>query len=274
MKKILILLAVVIYLHPLNIYPKINNSFESCDTFIKNNQDTSINKTDLRKLIPAVLKEVNDRSRILDLIHSEGEIYVKSATIDQKGSIEIKAKKPNDFWFRIWGSFAIISKDAFIAHFNRKNFLYFDNLNDKAIEGPSTDENIGYITRVKCSFDDMMNALTGTVYINYTGRDTISFAEDNTYYMMTFKNVKIRKFWIRKTDYIVEKYIYLTRRNTQLSSFEFSDFKTVGNGTYAQKIILTKGTVRVSYRITSASFNQNNLSFDVDIPNDVRRVKW
>jgi hypothetical protein len=219
------------------------------------------------------MKEVNDRAASLDLIHSEGDVYVKSRTIDQKGQIEIKAKKQDDFWFRIWGSISIISKDAFIAHFNRKNFVYFDNLNDKVIEGPTTDDNIGYITRIKCSFDDMMNALTGTVRIPYN-RDTITYTDDDTYYMLTFKSGKIRKYWIKKSDYTVDKYCYLNRKMQATVIFTFSNFMMSGSGSYAKKIDIKKGTINVKYTIKEIAFQQSGLDFKVDFPSGVRRVRW
>ena len=227
----------------------------------------------LRDIISNLMKEVNDRSASVDLIHSNGDIYVKSKTVDQKGNIEIKAKKPDDFWFRIWGSISIISKDAFIAHFNRKDFVYFNNLDDKVIEGPSTDDNIGYITRVKCSFDDMMNILTGTVRIPYN-RDTISYSDDDTYYYLTLKSGKIRKYWIRKSDFTVEKYVYLNRKMQATLTFSFSNFMMNANGQYAKKMEITKGTIYVKYAITDISFQQSSLNFNVDYPSKVRHIRW
>ena len=245
---------------------KVNN--EKSD-FVFNSQYSD----SLRELIANVIKEVNERSSSIDLIHSEGEVYVKSKTIDQNGKIEIKAKKPDDFWFRIWGSFAIISKDAFIAHFGRQNFVYFDNLKDKVIEGPSTDDNIGYITRIKCSFDDMMNALTGTVRIT-SNRDTIAYSDDDDYYMLTLKSGKIRKFWIRKSDYRVDKYVYLNRKMLATLTIAFSNFNLNSNGQYAKKIEITKGSIYIKYTIKDISFQQTNLNFNVDFPSGVRRVRW
>jgi hypothetical protein len=227
----------------------------------------------LAQIITGIMKEVNDRAAAIDLVHSEGEVYVKSKTVNQNGEIEIKAKKKDDFWFRIWGSLAFVSKDAFIAHFNRNNFTYFNNLDDKVIEGPSTDENIGYITRIKCSFDDMMNALTGTVNIPYN-RDTISYTDDDNYYMLTLKSGKIRKYWIKKSNYQVDKYVYLNKQQMVTLSFEFSNYMMAGNGQYAKKVEITKGTIKVRYTIKEISLQQNNLSFNVDFPSGIRKVKW
>lgn len=229
----------------------------------------------LMTLITTVVKNVNERAKPIDLIHSEADINIKTRTMDQDGHIEIKMKRHDDFWFRIWGKFAFISKDAFIAHFNRKNFIYFNNLDDKVIEGPSTDRNIGFIIRVECSFDDMMGALSGAPSINMTKKDTLSWSQDNAYYILTIKNVKIKRYWIKKSDNSIEKYAYLSRKtlNSYLL-FEFNNYTISGSGYYAKQIKITKGTTRLTYNFTSVSLNNSGLNFNVSYPSDVKRVKW
>jgi hypothetical protein len=229
----------------------------------------------LMTLITTVIKSVNERATPIDLIHSEADINIKTRTMDQDGHIEIKMKRPDDFWFRIWGKFAFISKDAFIAHFNRKNFIYFNNLDDKVIEGPSTDRNIGFIVRVECSFDDMMNVLSGAPMIYLTKKDTLSWSQDDTYYILTTKNVKIKRYWIKKTDNSVDKYAYLSRKNlNSYLLFEFDSYTTTGGGYYAKQIQIIKGTTKLSYKFTSVSLNNSNLNFNVNFPSGVKRVKW
>ena len=229
----------------------------------------------LSTLINTVIKNVNSRATPIDKVHSEADINIKTSTMDQNGFIEIKLQRANDFWFRIWGKFAFISKDAFIAHFNRKNFIYLNNLDDKLIEGPTTDKNIGYIVRVECSFDDMMGALSGAPMINITGKDSISWKEDNNYFMLTVKSGKIKKYWIKKTDYAVEKYAYLSRKtqNAYLM-FEFNNYTTTGGGYYAKQIKITKGSTILTYNFKSVSLGNENLSFKVDFGSGVKRIKW
>jgi hypothetical protein len=229
----------------------------------------------LGTLIANTIKSVNDRATPIDNIHSEAEVYIKTKTLDQNGFIEIKLKRNDDFWFRIWGKFAFISKDAFIAHFNRKNFIYLNNLEDKLIEGPTTDKNIGHIIRVECSFDDMMGALSGAPIISYTKKDTVSWSEDNTYFIFTIKNVKIKRYWIKKTDYAVDKYAYLSRKNlSAIVLFEFNNYTTSGGGYYAKQIKITKGNTKLTYKFTSVTLNNSSLNFNVEYGSGVKRIRW
>lgn len=229
----------------------------------------------LGTLIMTTVKNVNERATPIDKIHSEAEVHIKTRTLDQNGFIEIKVQRPNDFWFRIWGKFAFISKDAFIAHFNRKNFIYLNNLEDKLIEGPTTDKNIGHIVRVECSFDDMMGALSGAPTISVTKKDTLAWTEDNTYFILTMKNVKIKRYWIKKTDYAVEKYAYLSRKTLSAHIlFEFNNYTASGGGYYAKQIKITKGTTRLTYKFKSVSLNNSNLNFKVDYDSGVKKIRW
>ena len=229
----------------------------------------------LMTLITTTIKTLNDRSTPIDKIHSEAAINIKTKNMDQDGFIEIKLQRPNDFWFRIWGKFAFISKDAFFAHFNRKNFVYFNNLDDKVIEGPTNDKNIGYIIRVECSFDDMMNALSGAPTINLTKKDTLNWATDDNYYMLTVKSGKIKKYWIKKSDNSIEKYAYLSRKtlNAYLL-FEFSNYTISGSGYYAKNITITKGTTKLTYKFKEVSLNNNSLDFKVNYPSGTKKIKW
>ncbi|MBI5402560.1 MAG: DUF4292 domain-containing protein [Ignavibacteriae bacterium] len=229
----------------------------------------------LMTLITTTVKTLNDRATPIDKIHSEASINIKTKNMDQDGFIEIKLQRPDDFWFRIWGKFAFISKDAFFAHFNRKKFIYFNNLEDKVIEGPTTDKNIGHIIRVECSFDDMMNALSGAPTINLTKKDTISWSSDANYYILTLKSGKIKRYWIKKSDNSLEKYAYLARKtmNAYLL-FEFSNYTISGSGYYAKNIKITKGTTKLTYNFKNVSLNNSSLNFTVTYPSGTKKIKW
>src|SRR5438552_3832227 len=137
--------------------------------------DSVITETDpLRSQITEIISEVNRRSEMIDNIHSEGEITIKTATIDNSGSIEIKAKKKDDLWFKIEGPLGI---DIAEGHFGRKKFTFYDPRNDKAIEGSTNISNIGALTKIRVTFDDLMNAFTGTVRIVKSKSDSLNLFE-------------------------------------------------------------------------------------------------
>lgn len=224
-----------------------------------------------------IINKVNGYAIPVDSIHAEAEISIKTSKVDEEGNIEVKANKPDDFWFRIWGSFAFISKDAFFGHFNRDKFIYFNNLNNYSIEGPTTDNNIGYIVRVRASFDDMMNALTGTVYIPVYDEDTVTMKTDAANYIIMMKSPKYwRQYWIKKSDYSVSKYEYYNNKMQASLRLQFYNFVSSGIGRYARNVTVYRPVNRDELKVNFTSYlvNQSYLDFKVEIPYDARRKVW
>src|SRR6266498_4394264 len=95
---------------------------QAAEDTLKNAVDSLITEEDsLRTYISGIIKEVNRRSALIDDIHSEGEITVRTKDIDNSGSVEIKVKKKDDVWFLIEGPMGI---DIAEGHFGRKKFLF------------------------------------------------------------------------------------------------------------------------------------------------------
>lgn len=245
----------------------------SDSVIVKDTTKNVFNSPERQKVID-MINQVNDMSAKVDLIHSESVVKFKASSLDQTGEIEIKIRKKDDLWFRIWGSFAFVSKDAFIAHFNRKKFIYFDNLNDKVIEGPTTDNNIGYIARIKCSFDDLMNVMSGTGRIVYNATDTLTV--ENEKVIVVRGNDKVVKYTLDGSKKYVEKYSYYNSKNKESLRINFGNFVNVNGGYFAKKVDITKPLTNEYLKIVNESYttNNQNMNFNVDFPSDVRRVKW
>ena len=261
----------------------VNDTLRTADSLITN--DTLIIKDSLntaflnnpeRLKIIELINSVNETSNKIDLLHSENVVKIKTPSLDATGEIEIKMKRKDDIWFRISGGFAFVSKDAFIAHFNREKFIYFDNLNNKVIEGPTTEVNIGIIARIKCSFDDLMNVMSGACTINYSDNDTLTITENESTFIITVKGRKILKYWIDKELNCVNKYAYINRNFKEYLRIIYSNFSKAGYSYYARKVEITRPGTNEFLKVFNEKFTLNNpvLTFKVDFPYDARRVVW
>lgn len=225
--------------------------------------------------ITRIIKEVNSRSAEIDNIISDGEIKIKTPKIDESGSIEIHVKKKNDLWFKIEGPLGI---DAATGHFGRDKFIFFDDLNDVVTTGSSTILNIGTLTKIRCTFDDMMNAFSGTVRIPKGKKDELTMSDEGGQYVVSLKRGTItRRYWVDKDSYTVSKYIYLSKTGLTLISFEFSNFSSYGTGSYAKRIEIRRPKQGEYFKITleSVNLNQSYLDFKVDYPyGDVKVRTW
>ena len=237
---------------------------------------TQVTETDPVKIeISRIIKEVNSRSKEIDNIISTGEIKIKTPKIDESGDIEIHVKKKDDLWFKIEGPLGI---DAAVAHFNRDRFTFFDDLNDVVTTGSTTILNIGTLTKIRCTFDDMLNSFSGTVRISKGKKDELGMSEEGGQYVLTLKRGTItRKYWVDKDNYFVYKYMYISKTGQTLISFEFSNFSYSGTSTYARKVEIRRPKQNEYFRLTmeNVSLNQGYLDFKVDYPyGDVKIRNW
>lgn len=237
---------------------------------------TEAEETDPVKLeVSRIVKEVNSRSREIDNVISTGEIKIKTPKIDETGDIEIHVKKKDDLWFKIEGPLGI---DAAIAHFNRDRFTFFDDLNDVVTMGSTSILNIGTLTKIRCTFDDMLNSFSGTVRISKGKKDELAMTEEGGQYVLSLKRGTItRKYWVDKDNYFVYKYMYISKTGQTLISFEFSNFSYSGTSTYARKVEIRRPKQNEYFRLTmeNVSLNQGYLDFKVDYPyGDVKIRNW
>lgn len=226
-----------------------------------------------------IMKEVNRKCDLTDNILSEGEVKIKAPGMDESASIEIRAKKKNDLWFKIEGPMGI---DVATSYFGRDKFTYLNSLNDYSISGPTNLANISAVVRMKVYYDDLMNAFTGTMRLVKFKNDVMQISEFGNSNVLSFTTtsdkgiVTIRKYYVDKTTYIVNKCEYTNVKGAVLSSIYFSNIVNTGDGWYAKNIQASnpKKGEYVTLTLEKYFTNQMNLNFYVLIPSDVKKKVW
>src|SRR5476649_1947779 len=118
MKTLNLSILALVFIFSLNRYLKAQED----TTIVPITEDTTqVKETDpVKTQIAEIIKEVNNRASFVDNIISEGDVKVKTAKMDESGSIEIHVKKKDDVWFDLTGTLGV---SGAMAHFNRKNFV-------------------------------------------------------------------------------------------------------------------------------------------------------
>lgn len=258
-----------------SVLDSLNEKQNTLDS-LKKDREVFLNSPERIKAID-LIRVVNYNYDKINFIYTENIVKISTSSLNQTGNINIRIKKNDSLWFKISGSFAFISKDAVMANVNRNNFIYFDNLNDKVIEGPTNDNNIGAIARIKCTFDDLMNVMSGTGRIIYTDCDTLLMSEDSSKTVITLIGKdKLVKFWINSDKKYIEKYAYFNKAKKEFLKIMYSNIVPVSNGYFARKVEIEKPLSKEYMKIVNESYlsNQYDLNFNVEFPNDVKKVKW
>ena len=274
MKKALITLSIsfLICFSPNYIFSQ--EEQDSTETSSENESVETEELDPVKAQIIDIIKEVNTRYKNIDNIISTGELKAKTPKIDETGSIEIHAKKKDDLWFLIEGPLGV---DVAQAYFGRKKFVFLDDMNDELITGSTTILNIGSLTKIRCTFDDLMNSFTGTVRIPKGKKDSLWLEDETSQYVVALKRGTItRKYWVDKVNYSVMKYVYYNKRGKILIQFEFSNFHLYGDTYYAKRIEIRRPSKREYFRISleEVSIGQSYINFKVDYPYDVKRRVW
>ncbi|CAN5549337.1 hypothetical protein BH10BAC5_BH10BAC5_09160 [soil metagenome] len=226
-----------------------------------------------------LMTEVNRRASLTDNINSTGDITVKASGVDESGSIEIRVKKKDDVWFKLEGPLGI---DVAEGHFNRTNFVYYNALGGYSITGPTTLLNIAAISRMAISFDEMVNAFSGTVrVVRYKG-DTASVDESGSQKVLIFKShtgggSKItRKYKIDKTNYTVTNYTISDSKGRTTLSIDFGNLYVSGESWYARQVEIRNPLKGVYVKLRSENYktNQTGLGFSVFVPSDAKKKVW
>lgn len=226
-----------------------------------------------------LIKEVNRRSSLTDNILATGDIEVHAPRVDESGSITIKVKKKDDVWFKLEGPLGI---DVAEGHFNRTNFVYYNALAGYSISGPTTLLNIAAISRMAISFDEMVNAFSGTVrVIRYTG-DTASVDESGSQKILSFithtkGGSKItRKYKIDKTNYSVSNYSIYNDKGVMTLGIDFTNIITSGDFWHARQVEVRNPLKGVYVKIKDETYqtNQVGMGFSVFVPSDAKKKVW
>jgi len=273
----LLLLLVLISANSNKIFSQENPDSVSTpeDTTLSVTEDSTVTEVDpVKAEITAIIKEVNKRAAEVDNVYSEGEIKIKTPTMDETGSIIMKVKRKDDVWLKIEGPLGI---DVATGHFNRDKFVFSDDMNDVVTTGSTTILNIGALTRIRCTFDDLVNSFSGTVRIPKSKKDELSKTEEGNQYVLSLKRGTItRKYWVDKDSYSVSKYLYLSKTGKVLISFEFSNFTSYGSSSYAKKVEIRRPSKGEYFKLTmeNVNLNQSYLDFHVDYESDAKIRTW
>lgn len=247
-------------------------------SYVNNVSDAFTNKDTTKLQCLEIINEVNQKSLKINNIHSENIIKIKTSTFEQTGNLEIRLKKMDDLWLRISGSFAIIEKDAIFAYFNKEKFIYYDNLKEIVIEGFTNDSNITYLTRIKCSYEDLMNVMSNTVYISYNERDSVNKRETDSSIILGISGENVRiEYLINKAFKYVTRYSYFDSENNELLRISFQNYALQSNGFYAKQIEIYKPRRNEYLKIFNTEFNSDvlDLDFEIKIPEDAKRIeRW
>lgn len=226
----------------------------------------------------AELKEkLNMRSGKINSLVASGNISFDSPERSGSGWFEIKLKKPDTIYIKIEGPFGISIANALIT---RNDFIFYNVQENTVIRGHSTELNIGAILKIKISFEQLINGLTGGFRFQVEPGDTMKAkVEERNYIIENYISSGYEKFHIAPDIYL-KKYEFKNLNGTALLETDYSAHvreeisKTALD--FPRKISIKNKTLKQSVYMEyeNVSLNNEEIMFSIKIPSSAKQLKW
>jgi hypothetical protein len=228
------------------------------------------------------VKEIKDRLNLsfslIQSLEASGSISFDSPDMSSSGSIDIRIKKPDTVYLKIEGPFGISIASALIT---RTDFTYYNAQENKAITGPTTENNIDAILRIKISFDELINSFSGSFYFAEGPNDSLNAgAEDNAYVLQGTGDQMTKRYLIEPVSFSLNKYNVYDQQGTTLLEVSYSKYSTeTVSGSeinFPNQVVIRKPdkkqTVWLDY--DNKIINKKDITFKIKIPKSAKLIKW
>lgn len=239
----------------------------------------SRNDAELEKIpIKELKQKVNEQSEKIESMEASGTIAFDSPDMSNSGYVEIRLRKPDSIFVKIEGPFGIDIANALIT---RSEFIYYNVQDNKVIMGPTSEINIGAILKMKISFDELINSLSGSFHFENEEQDSIDASSENNLYVLRIdKDYARKKFLVEPNSFVVNNYTVFDSKNKRMLEVNYSKFEseTIASGAiyFPNQIIIyrpeTKQTVWLIYE--SKELNKKNLNFKIKYPRTAKIIRW
>ncbi|MCY7361707.1 MAG: DUF4292 domain-containing protein [Ignavibacteria bacterium] len=221
-----------------------------------------------------IKEKVNANSEKLVSLDAYGEISIDSPEMSNTGSITVSIFKPDSIYTKLEGPFGIDVADLLIT---RNNFIYYNVMDNRVIQGQSTPNNLKIIMNVNVNFDEIINAFSGKFIFKDDIYDDVKITRTEESFIINIKSGnEIKKFWVNSKYYYVSKIgTYDDKGNIKIE-IVYENFYEKEGIHFPKKITINRPSEKQNIWLTynSEEFNNNKLTYKLKIPKSAKKVEW
>ncbi len=231
------------------------------------------------KSLPAdrLIKKLEANRRKIKTFEGSGIMNVESPQLSAKANFEVTLIKPDTIKLSIFGPFGIDLAHALVT---KNDFKFYDVIRNDLYTGSVRMEILKNIFRVDLTFDDLLDAFSGSVNLTSNLRRTPDdFAtNDDSYTLNYFDNSSNKNsvYEISLEEFAITNYRLMKDSSDVIFEGNYSDFRKFENVPVpffskveykekSQSVIIEYRNIQVNKEITDLSF---------DYPNDVNVIRW
>ncbi|MEP0822428.1 MAG: DUF4292 domain-containing protein [Ignavibacterium sp.] len=230
-------------------------------------------RTDRTLTAEAVGRAVVANHDRVNSLFGTGILSIETPEIAQSASFEIFLRRPDSILVRIEGPFGIDVGQALVT---KNEFYFYNSMQNRLLTGPSNPENLGRFFRIRVAFDDLVNMLTGGVFLGEDRGRPDDFSIEDDEYVFTYRHRDgLRRYWVEPEFFQVVRIHHLDPAGNLLLEQSFGRFVRVGDVTVPQlvRVTMKQERRRVSIAYADLSLNPSSLSFRFDVPADAERAR-
>jgi outer membrane lipoprotein-sorting protein len=231
------------------------------------------------KELPAdrLIKKLEANRRKIKTFEGTGIINVESSQLSAKANFEVALIKPDTIKLSVFGPFGIDLAHALVT---KDDFKFYDVMRNDLYTGNVRMEILKNIFKVDLTFDDLLDAFSGSVNLTPNLRRTPDvFSADGKSYTLNYFDGQSNKhsiYEISVNEFAITNYKLMKDSSDVIFEGNYSDFKKFENVPvpfYSKVEYKEKGqAVTIEYRNIQVNKDITNLS--IDYPNDVNVIKW
>lgn len=224
-----------------------------------------------------LIKRLEANRRKVKTFNGTGSLSIFSSAINAKSSFEVMIKKPDSIKVSFFGPFGIDLAQVLIT---QDNFRFYDIINNTLYQGKMRDDIMKQLLKIDLPFDEVINALTGSVNLTSKLRlepDKYETLED-TYKLTYTDSVNSREsvYIVRNSDMAITQSFINNIKGRNLLEGKYSRFSVFEEVPIPFEINIddshNKQHMKVEYR--NVEVNTPLTNFILDIPNDVKVIEW
>ncbi len=224
-----------------------------------------------------LINRLEANRRRIKTFEGQGTITVNSSTLQTSATFRVVMIKPDSVYITFFGPFGIELAQAVVTS---SDFVFYDALQNTAYKGKSDSDVLQNIFRINLTFNDIVDAFTGSVNLSpnlYKSPDKFEVIYDK--YVLTYVKpdnglTAVYKIDVRRLG--IAEYSLLSDDGSINLEGRYSDFQIAENVAIPYKISVMNRSdnqkIEVEYR--KISVNKKDITIDFRIPDDATIVKW
>lgn len=223
-----------------------------------------------------VIKKVEANRRKISTFRATGILAITSPKISAKANFEVMLKKPDSVKISVYGPFGIELAHALITD---RSYKFYDPMNKKLYTGQNREGVIEKILKVNLTFDDLMDALSGSVNLtNKLASVPSHFDITENSYILSYDGVNKRSsvYDIDIESLALNSYNVMSEDGKSILKGSYRNFKYFNDVPvpfnsrieYAEK----DQTLDIEYR--KINVNEDDLDFILSLPTDIEVIEW